>query len=230
MLIKRRNLKKFDTMKRIISFIIILLFGVNGFAQENLSLTDAIRIALENNYDLEISRKDQQIAEIQNNWGAVGRYPYINLTAESRNYANENNSEDYLQNQVSGGASVSWTLFDGFSVRINKQKYEQLEELSKQNTAIMVESTIQSVVLAYFSVLLEQEKLNVYSEVMQLSKDLLEKAEQRKEFGTAVTYDVLQAKNSFLSDKASMLLQEVSYKNAVRDLELSDGCKRKCKL
>ena len=205
-------------MKRVLVTIILVLTGLCIFAQENLSLTDAIKLALENNYDLQIKRQDQKIAEIQNNWGTVGRYPYINLSAESRNSANENNNEDYLTNQFTGGASVSWTLFDGFSVRINKQKFEQLEELSRQNTAIMVESTIQSVILAYYSVLLEREKLNVYNEVMQLSEDRLQKAEQRKEFGTAVTYDVLQAKNAYLADKASMLTQEVSYKNALRDL------------
>lgn len=218
MLTKRRKRKKFDTMKKIIILHIILLTGLACFSQEKLSLADAIRISLENNYDLQISRQDQQISEIQNNWGTVGRYPYINLSAESRNAANENNSEDYVQNQFLGGASISWTLFYGFSVRINKQKFEQLEELSKQNTAIMVESTIQSVILAYYSVLLEREKLNVYTELMQLSDDRLQKAEHRKEFGSAVTYDVLQAKNAFLADKASMLVQEVSYKNALRDL------------
>lgn len=205
-------------MKKTAILTILFFLGLNCFSQEKLSLTDAIQTALENNYDLQIRRKDQQIAGIQNNWGTVGRYPYINLSAESRNSANQNNTEDYLQNQFTGGASINWTLFDGFSVRINKQKFEQLEELSKQNTAIMVESTIQSVILAYYSVLLEREKLNVYNEVMLLSEDRLLKAEHRKEFGTAVTYDVLQAKNAYLSDKASMLVQEVSYKNAVRDL------------
>lgn len=205
-------------MNKIAILTILFFLGLNCFSQEKLSLTDAIQIALENNYDLQIRKKDQQIAEIQNNWGTVGRYPYINLSAESRNSANQNNSEDYLQNQFTGGATINWTLFDGFSVSINKQKFEQLEELSKQNTSIMVESTIQSVILAYYSVLLEREKLNVYVEVMQLSEDRLQKVEHRKEFGTAVTYDVLQAKNAYLADKASMLVQEVSYKNAIRDL------------
>lgn len=205
-------------MKKIVIFTSIFFFVLNCFSQEKLSLTEAIQIALENNYDLQIRKKDQQIAEIQNNWGTVGRYPYINLSAESRNAANQNNNEDYIQNQFLGGATINWTLFDGYSVRINKQKFEQLEELSKQNTAIMVEGTIQSVILAYYSVLLEREKLNVYKEVMQLSEDRLLKVEHRKEFGTAVTYDVLQAKNAYLADKASMLVQEVSYKNAIRDL------------
>lgn len=205
-------------MKKLIILNFLLFFVLAGIAQEKLSLTDAIQVALENNYDLQISEQIQTIAEIKNNWGNAGRYPYINLSADSKNATNKNNSEDYVQNQFLGSAIISWTLFDGFSVRINKQKFEQLEELSKQNTAIMVEGTIQSVILAYYSVLLENKKLNVYKELMQLSEDRLLKAENRKEFGSAVTYDVLQAKNAFLSDKASMLTQQVAYKNSLRNL------------
>ncbi len=203
---------------RYILLVLLVLTSFAGKAQDPLSLMDAIRIALENNYDLQITKNDQQIATIRNNWGTAGRYPYINFTADSRNATNKNNSEDYVQNQFSAGAAVSWTIFDGFAVRINKEKYEQLEELSKQNTAILIESTIQSVILAYYSVLLEEKKLNLYKEVMQLSEDRFRRAEHKKDFGSAASYEVLQAQNAYLSDKASMLAQEVACKNALRDL------------
>ena len=205
-------------MKRYYTALLAILFALNGFSQRELSLTDALKIALENNYDLEMVRQDQQIAEINNNWGTAGRYPYINLTAESRNSINENQTEDYTQNQFVGTASLSWTLFDGFSVKINKQKLAELEELSKQNTGIMIEGTIQSVILAYYSVLLEKERFDVFRKVMDLSKDLYQRAEMQKDFGSAVTYDVLQAQNAYLADKSAYLVQQVSYKNALRDL------------
>ncbi len=202
-------------------FHILILLLIPGFllhAQQPLSLADAITRALENNYSIQIARNNEQIAEIQNNWGTAGRYPYISLSAGDDNSFNLNENENVVTNRFSGGANINWTLFDGYSVRINKQRFEELENLSKQNTAIMVESTIQSVVLVYYSALLEKEKLDVITEVMQLSEDRFQQAEQRKEFGTFVTYDVLQAQNAYLSDRSSYLLQEVAYKNALRDL------------
>jgi len=205
-------------MKRIILINLIILAGFLAQAQQSLSLSDAIGTALKNNYDMQIVMQNEKIAEIRNNWGTVGRYPYIGLTADNRNSANLNESENFVQNNFSAGANISWTLFDGYSVRINKAKFEQLEELSHQNTAIMIEGTIQSVVLAYYSVLLEKEKLDVYNKVMTLSEDRYKQAKARKDFGTSVTYDVLQAQNAYLSDKASWLVQEVAYKNALRDL------------
>ncbi len=205
-------------MKKLFLIYTFLMLVVLTNAQQALSLDDAIATALENNYSIQIVKQDQQIAEIRNNWGNAGRYPYISASLGSDNASNLNKSEDYVRNSISAGVSLNWTLFDGYAVRINKQRFEELENLSKQNTAIMVEGTIQSVILAYYSALLEKEKLATVNEVMKLSEDRFEKEKQKKEFGTSVTYDVLQAQNSYLSDQSSYLLQEVAYKNALRDL------------
>lgn len=206
-------------MKQIITIFILFVFaGLSSQAQQSLTLDVAIEKALGNNYQIKIIRNNQQIAEIQNNWGNAGRYPYINLSLADNNSFNVPESENYSSNRFTGGASINWTLFDGWSVRISKQRFEELEQLSKQNTAIMVEGTIQSVILSYYAVLLEKEKLEVYRDVMTLSEDRYKQAEERKSFGTFVTYDVLQAQNSYLSDRSAFLLQEVAYKNALRDL------------
>ncbi len=194
------------------------MLGLVAGAQQPLSLGAAIKKALENNYQMKVALNEQRIAEIENNWGDAGRYPYIDLSAKSNNSFNMPESENYVTNSFSGDANISWTLFDGFSVKINKQRFEELEEQSKKNTAVVVESTIQSVILAYYSALLEKQKLEAYKEVMELSGDRYKQAKDRKDFGTYVTYDVLQAQNSYLSDRSSYLSQEVEYKNALRNL------------
>lgn len=204
---------------KILNIFALLLFAISAaVAQEPLSLTGAIAKALENNYDIQIIKNNQLKAEINNNWGTAGRFPYINLSAGDENSFNVNQTENVATNRFSAGASLNWTLFDGFAVRINKQRFEELEALSKQNTAIMVEGTIQSVILAYYDVLLQEEKLKTYDEVMQLSEARFRQAESRKEYGVAVTYNVLQAQNAYLEDRATYLTQQVVVKNAKRDL------------
>jgi len=199
----------------------LIIFGAISFitqAQNPLSLNDAIQNALDNNYGIQISISKQEISTIQNSWGAAGRYPYINLTGNADNSKNMNDTEDFISNRFIGEASINWTIFDGFAVKINKTRFEELEQLSKQNTAIMVESTIQSVVLAYYDALLQKEKLNTYQEVMTLSEDRYKQTKVSKDLGTAVTYHLLQAQNAYLADRSDYLLQEVTYKNALRDL------------
>ncbi len=187
-------------------------------AQQPLSLTNAITKALENNYSISIAQQNQKVAEIQNNWGTAGRYPYINLSLADNNSYRAVDGDNATSVNLTGGASVNWTIFDGFSVSITKTRLEELENLSKNNTAVMVESTIQSVILAYYDVLLQKETLSTLEEIMKLSQDRFERTEQQKEYGSAVTYDVLQAQNAYLADRANYLLQEVSYKNSKRNL------------
>ncbi|MFW5831203.1 MAG: TolC family protein [Prolixibacteraceae bacterium] len=205
-------------MKKIKLICLVFLAAFTLQAQNPLSLNEAITRALKNNYSIEMVQNEERIAEIRNNWGTAGRYPYINLSLNDDNSYNINENENMVTNRFSAGANVNWTLFDGFIVKITKQRYEELEELSEKNTAIVVESTIQAVILAYYSVLLEKEKLQVFEDVMNLSEDRFQRAEERKELGDFVTYDVLQAQNAYLSDRSGYLTHEVAWKNAMRDL------------
>jgi len=82
----------------------------------------------------------------------------------------------------------------------------------------MVEGTIQSIILAYYDVLLQKEKLATFDNILKLSEDRYNQEKHRKEYGAAVTYDVLQAQNAYLSDRAAYLIQEVKYKNSKRNL------------
>ncbi|MFC2123542.1 TolC family protein [Bacteroidota bacterium] len=205
-------------MRTLKIFFIILFSGLSGQAQQSLSLSNAITKALENNYDIIITKGNQQIAETLNTWGQAGRYPYINLSFGDDNSYRISKEDSLITNRISGGVSMNWTIFDGFSVRISKTRLEELEQLSRNNTAIMVEGTIQSVILAYYDILLQREKLSTFQEVLLLSEDRFDRAKQRREYGSAVTYDVLQAQNAYLADRASYLLQEVAYKNSKRNL------------
>ena len=205
-------------IKKINIILLLLALSVCAFGQTELSLMDAIQKALENNYDIRVQKMDENIAGINNNWGTAGRYPSISLSGNSNNKADFNTTDNYTQYQLIGGISLNWTLFDGFKVNITKQKLEELENLTKGYTAVLVEGTIQSVISTYYDVLLQQEILKVYQGNEQLSKDRVEYQQMKKDIGNLVSYEVLQAQNAYLADKASVLLQEATVKSAVREL------------
>jgi outer membrane protein TolC len=199
--------------------ILLVLFSFS-MAQESLNLNDAIAIALENNYNIRVTKSDQRVAEIQNSWGTVGLFPTIDLSAGSNRKWSFSDVDpgDSEQDVVSGAVDLRWLLFDGFSVHINKSKLNLFEELSAGNTAVVIEQTIQDVILAYYAVLLDREKLAVAKTLMELSEDRYNYQTERQQLGSQTTYDVLQAQNSFLEDKGRFMLQQVAYKNAVRNL------------
>ena len=147
------------SITRIFSYILILisiLLTAPAKGQDPLSLSSALQQALENNYGLIISRADLQIAEINNNWGTAGRYPTIGFDASDNN-SYELNSSSYT-NRLSAGVGLNWILFDGFRVNITKAQLETLEDLSAGRLAVQVESTIEDIILAYYTVLLQKEQ------------------------------------------------------------------------
>ncbi|MCK4749966.1 MAG: TolC family protein [Bacteroidales bacterium] len=186
-----------------------------------LTLSSAIEKALQYNYGIRISRSDVEIAGINNNWGTAGRYPSIGFDASSNNTYNITESESV--NRLYAGIGLNWTIFDGFRVNFSKGKLERLGELSHGMLGVVVETTIEDVVMAYYNVLLQQENLKVLKTVMKLSEDRYEYETARHSLGGTVTYNVLQAKNVYLNDKALFMTQEVRVRNTVRNLNFLLG-------
>ncbi|MBS0010022.1 MAG: TolC family protein [Bacteroidales bacterium] len=209
-------------MRKIITIISILFVSLGGYAQEReLSLSDAISLALENNFGLSISRAETEIAGINNNWANAGRLPSIGFSLSGNN--NYNITDDRLSSGINAGLGLRWTIFDGFRVNLTKDRLTQLEKLAAGRTAVVIENTIEDVILGYYRVLLQQELLKVLGTVMSLSEDRYEYEMARQEFGNSVTYNVLQAKNNYLGDKAAFINQEVNYRGAVRNLDFILG-------
>ena len=209
-------------LKKTIYILSILFIASFAKGQDNiLTLSTALEQALANNYGLIISRADLQVAEINNNWGTAGRYPTIGFDASDNNNYELNNS--VYTNRLSAGVGLNWVLFDGFRVNFTKAKLENLEDLTTGQLAVQVESTIEDIILVYYSVLLQKEQLKVLETVMQLSDDRYQYELKKKSLGGSVTYNVLQAQNVFLTDKANFMNQEMLVRNSIRNLNYMMG-------
>ncbi len=212
---------------------ILIIFAIcnatGSIAQEtiSLSLSDAIKLGLENNYKIQLFDRQVKIAQNNNTQGAAGRYPSISFTAMQVNRYDDTKSrtvqderDKYKTNYIAPGVGLNWNLFSGFAVNISKKNLEALEELSEGNAAIVVENTIQGIILGYYLILLQQEKLNVFEEVKKLSRDRYQYMKTKQQFGSAVTFDVLQAKDAYLSDSVNYLTQKLNLQNSILILKL----------
>ncbi len=206
-------------MIRLLIVVFILLnFSLAAQESQDLSLEGAIDRALENNYGIITTRKSQNISELNNTWGNTGALPNIQFVGSGNTSKNFGEEDNYTSRQINGTVEMNLTLFRGFSARIQKDRLEELEKLSEGNVAVVVENTIYSVILSYYGILLADERAEIARTNMELSRDRYERAQHRKEIGTAVTYDLLQAKNAYLRDSSDYLSARSSYRNAVREL------------
>jgi outer membrane protein len=200
----------------------ILLMGItlNLAAQEkqNLRLEDALNKALQNNYGIIIIQKSEEIAELQNAWGNTGALPNIQFVSSGNISENFRDSDNYTTKQFNSSVEMNWTIFRGFSARIQKNRLEELGKLSRENVAVVVENTIYSVILAYYNILLADEQASIARNNMELSSDRYKRGEHSKEIGAMDTYELLQAKNAYLKDSSDFLSAKAAYRNAIREL------------
>lgn len=210
-------------MNKYILLVLMLFCAGSLSAQEELSLSQAIEIGLEKNYSLKVIRQSEKIADLNNTWGNAGQYPKLEFNIRSNNKKDYNETDDYRQNIITPSIDLSWTLFDGFAVRIRKDKFNDLATLSKGNTIVAVESQIELIILAYYKALMEQERLEVSKSIKELSEDRYGNEKVASELGTKGSYELLLAKNAYLEDKSNYLTQTVNYNNTVRDLNFLLG-------
>jgi len=218
-------------MKASYSLIAVILFlNAAGLAQQPLSLSQAIETGLANNFQIQISEMQRDIAVNNDDWAVAGRYPSINLVVNSSNsYRNQSNPAgpltklNSLSPSLAPGIEANWVLFDGYRIRYTKQQLEQQSLINEWNIKLSVESAIQNIIQAYYNALLQQEQLDVVMEVLTLSRDRVAYQELRREFGQASTFDILQTQDAYLNDSTNYVVQLNTFETALRNLNLTMG-------
>jgi outer membrane protein TolC len=215
-------------MKKIIS--ILFFFPLIFFSQDSLSLSKAIEIGLEKNYDIRLTIKNVEINKIFNSWGEAGRLPQININAGQNNSISDQRNNPisfapylFLSNDVSGGLAMNWTIFNGFAVRANKTKLEQLELQSENTATLAIENTIHGIILAYYQAKIQKEQLTLLNNVMTLSKEKFNQQQVKSDLGIGVKFDLLQFEGNLYTDSSNKILQNLAQRNAVRNLNLIMG-------
>ena len=214
--------------KASMALALVGIFIVNMLkAQEQLSLSQAIEMGLKNNFSIQIEKNKQEQASNLNTWGQAGMFPNITLNASpSLSYQDSETDNPFrfggssTTTDVSPSIQSSWVLFNGFNVQMTKGKLELLEEQSDGNAQIIIENTVQAIILAYYTVLLEEERTEVFERTLNLSRDRYDYVKLKGDLGSAVTFDILQDKNAYLTDSSNYLTQVLNHKNAIRNLNL----------
>ena len=205
-------------MKKIILSIAIALSSQLIYAQTDLSLGDAIKIGLENNYGIQISRNLTEQASLRNTWGMAGALP--SLTFNSTGFFNEELEMSKTNINAQATATINYTLFDGFSIRATKAQLENNASLTKGFEMIEIETTIQSIINSYYYVLLQQKMLELNKTIYDISSDRYERQKNANEIGTGGRYEFVLAQTDYLIDKTSYMTQQVTLASAIRSFNL----------
>jgi len=209
-------------MKRLIC-IACFIVPLMGTAQPELTLSDAIAIALKNNYDIRLVAKDVAIAENNVSIGNAGMLPSISgdvstaagiqnttqtlLSGETRAVrGNRTRSSAY-------GASLDWTLFDGLQMFTRYEQLKELRALGEANLKAAILATLYEVVSGYFDLVQQGQLIKATQTALDLSAFRYQTAENRYQIGRASKLEVLAASVDLNTDTTNLLRQRDQYRS-----------------
>ncbi|MFO7721726.1 MAG: TolC family protein [Bacteroidales bacterium] len=174
--------------------LVLLLVTIQLTGQERFTLEQLIQLALQENYQIRIVQKQQQMAENLNTPGNAGMLPSIGIasdnsldiqTSESKLYTGITRSgTNASSTRASVMAELDWTVFDGFAMFAERDRLALLASLGAVNTRYYVEQTIADLAASYYLLVKEQQLLDTYRQLMTVSAFRLELEEKKFSIGS----------------------------------------------
>ncbi|MBP9932571.1 MAG: TolC family protein [Chitinophagaceae bacterium] len=203
------------------SIFLFLLF-LPGFiiAQNNglLSYQQAVAIALKNNFDILIAANQAEILNKENQLGNAGFFPTLDFNA-SGNAASNTTRQEFANGQtvnrpgvistnISAGAFLSYTVFDGWKMFATKERLRLLAEQGELSFKLQIETVIENLTLAYYQIVRQEQLIRGIRSAMEVSEERIQLAEKKLQIGSGSKVEVLQGKLDLNAQKANLIQQQ----------------------
>lgn len=194
-----------------------LLMSLSTFAQERLTLEKAVQLALENNFDIRLTRNDIEIAKTNVSRANAGMFPII-----TGNFSTNNTISNTKQTLSSGvtqerngarnsnlayGPAFNWQVFDGFGMFVRYDQLKELQRLGETNFKLIVQTTLADVVNNYYDLVQQQQQMKALNGAVEISRLRLKNSQNRYLIGKAAKLEVLAATVDLNTDTTNLLRQ-----------------------
>ncbi len=207
-------------------FIIVSLFFLgfsNAKAQEILTLEIAVKLALENNYEIKIASNNSLINTTNVAVGNAGMLPVVSATVAANNRVQNssqtlqsgvvNSLDNAKNNSLNYGVNLDWTVFDGFKMFAKLDQLKELQKLGEAQLKQTILTKISAVTSTYFDLVQQQQQLEALDSTIVISNQRLALAQNRFIIGKASKLEVLNAQVDLNTDKVALLRQKDLYAN-----------------
>lgn len=209
----------------IIIFLLALPYCIS--AQNMVDLKRCIEIGLERNYEIRITRNDEQVADNNRTIGNAGYLPYLNLNSgysgtinntEQRLTSGDITKNNGVHNQaLNAGINLDWTVFDGFNIQANYGRLKELQQIGELNTRLAIENFVLNISNEYYNYIQQKIRLNNLKYAVKLSRERLRIVEARYSIGAGSRLELQQAKVDFNADSSMLIKQnEVIFTSRVQ--------------
>ncbi|MCY1491172.1 outer membrane channel protein [compost metagenome] len=212
-------------MKLKIFFQIVFLFTASlmAEAQELLTVEDAVKIALENNYEIKIASNDLRIDQQNVSLANAGVLPQLNATVTDNNSIldTKQTQSDGSERELNGarnmnlayGVALNWTIFDGLRMFARYDQLKELEKLGDAELKLAIFTKVSDVITTYYDLVQQQQQLKALDTAIVISNLRISTADNRYKIGKASKLEVLNAQVDLNTDTTALLRQKELYAN-----------------
>jgi len=211
----------------------LALCCTSAFAQEKLSLEQAIIQGLEKNYDLQISLNLKEIAANSVNYGNARLTPRIsanaggnyNINNSQIDFANgtEQNVDGAKTQALNGSLQLNYTIFSGMANLNFYRKLQTNERISDVQFRFNAEATISQIYIQYYAIARLTHQVEIAEQLLDVSRDRLQRARGAFNLGSSSNLEALNAEVNYNQDSITVILARQELENAKRNLNLLLG-------
>ncbi|MCR9227866.1 MAG: TolC family protein [Flavobacteriaceae bacterium] len=224
--------------KNYLLFLLVLATTLSSNAQEVLTVEEAVKIALENNYQIKTAKNDLRMDQVGASPGQAGMLPQVTASivdnnsvqnlSQTRVDGTEVERDNAKNSNLNYGVALEWTIFDGLRMFAN---YEQLKETQKLGEAELKQAIlgkVGDVMTTYYDLVQQQQQLSALDSTLLISEQRVELAQNRFTIGKASKLEVLNAQVDLNTDKTQMQRQQELHKNT--KIQLNEQLARDLKI
>ena len=198
-------------------FLALFFWCDTASSQRMLTLEEAIATALQNNYDIQLSKNDSMVAALDYTYRNAAFLPTLNGLASTT--WNDNNQRQTLadgskreqksirSHNSAASALFNWTLFDGLKMFATRDKAAELIELGSLGIRSQVVNSVATVITTYYNIVRQKQQLKAVEEQIALNEERVRLSQYKLDIGTGAKPDLLQSKVDLNEQKALKLEQ-----------------------
>ena len=204
----------------------------NGAVRINgeLTLEDAVKLALTYNWNLKIVVQERGVAEglITQAWGEA--LPVVSLNANytrldevpSFEIADQHITIGSLNN-YSAGVTIDQPVFRGGAVRAGLRAAELYESLTDEQIRGAVQEVVFATVAAYYRAQLSRQEQEVAQSYLDQSRTQLADVQSKKKYGVASEFNVLRAEVDVANSETELIRLSNNHDQALAALLITMG-------
>lgn len=222
-------------LKVIAALVVVSSITLPAFSQKQVLLDEVIGLALENGYDVRLSKNALEAVTADNLFSVGGYLPQLNGTASTTwnnnnqklefQDASRNNSGKAESNNTAAGVQLNWLLFDGTRMFATRARLAELEKQGMVNVKNQMVNTIALVVTNYYNIIQQKQQLRALVELMSLNEERVRLADRKLSVGAGIKQELLQAKLDLNAQRTQFINQQTAIEQLKNQLNVLVGMK-----